>query len=89
MTPNAPEVAGDPSAPKTDVCGSALELAHTRQTAKLFAKLCWPGRLGSWLFDACLLDILIDLALIAVAFKVQLFIDRGAIAFWLLFCFEH
>jgi hypothetical protein len=89
VTPNAPEVAGDPSAPKTDVCGSALELAHTRQTAKLFAKLCWPGRLGSRLFDACLLDILIGLALIAVAFKVQLFIDHGAIAFWLLFCFEH
>jgi hypothetical protein len=60
-----------------------------RPAAKLFAKLCWPGRLGSWLFDTCLLDILISLALIAAAFKLQLFIDRGAIAFWLLFCFEH
>lgn len=60
-----------------------------RSAAKLFAKLRWSRSLGSWLFDTCLLDVLIGLALIAAAFKVLLFIDRGAVAFWLLLCFEH
>lgn len=60
-----------------------------RSAAKLFVKLCWPRRLRSWLFDTWLLDILTGLALIAAAFKIQLFIDRGDIALWLLFCFEH
>lgn len=89
VTPNAPDVALTPPAPKTDVCGLALRLAYVRSAAKLFAKLCWPARLGPWLFDTCLLDILIGLTLIAAAFKVQLFIDRGDIALWLLFCFGH
>lgn len=79
----------DPPAPKTEVCGSALQLVDMRLTVKLFARFRWARSLGSWLFDTWLLDVLTGLALIAVALKLQRFIDDGAITFWLLLCFEH
>ncbi|MEJ1171493.1 hypothetical protein [Variovorax sp. CCNWLW235] len=55
--------------------------------AMLVAKLRWPRSLGALLFDTCLLDVLVSLALIAAAIKVLLFFDSGAVAFWLLLCF--
>lgn len=58
-----------------------------RRITMLFAKRRWPRSLGSWLFDTCLLDVLVSLALVAAGFKVLLFFDSGAVAFWLLLCF--
>jgi hypothetical protein len=58
-----------------------------KPAVKLFAEFRWAQSLGSWLFDTWLLDVLTGFALIAAAFKLQRFIDGGAIGFWLLLCF--
>lgn len=58
-----------------------------RLIAMLVAKLRWPGGLGAWLSDTCLFDVLVILSLIAVAIKMLLFFDSGAVEFWLLLCF--
>jgi hypothetical protein len=53
----------------------------------LLAKLRWLLRLASWLFESGLLDVLASLAVIAAAVKILLFLDSGAVSFWLLLCF--
>lgn len=53
----------------------------------LFAKFRWLPGLGSWLFESGLLDAVASLAVIAAAVKILLFLDSGAVSFWLLLCF--
>ncbi|RRH86773.1 hypothetical protein EH244_19385 [Variovorax beijingensis] len=66
---------------------SALQVADVKRLAMLFAKLRWLPGLGSWLFESGLLDAVASLAVIAAAVKILLFLDSGAVSFWLLLCF--
>jgi|GEM_PF-5303734 len=58
-----------------------------KRTTMLFAKLRWLSGLGSWLFESGLLDVIASIAVVAAAVKILLFVDGGAVSFWLLLCF--
>ena len=62
-------------------------MAEVNRMSMLLAKLRWLPRLGSWLFESGLLDVIASLAVIAAAVRILWFLDSGAVSFWLLLCF--